>query len=529
MRVIDRRGFLKALAAAGAAFSSMPAARARAELNPPVDAKPRFATDPFSLGVASGYPLPAGMVLWTRLAPAPAEADGGMGRAIVPVRWEIATDEAMRDIVASGSAEAAPEWGHSVHVEPQGLAPDRPYWYRFNAGDAQSAIGRTRTAPALDAAPARLRFAFASCQQYEQGYYGAYRHIVADAPDLIAFLGDYIYEKSWGVKHVRAHTGGEPYTLDDYRVRYALYKSDPDLQAAHRDCPWIVTWDDHEVDNDYANDQPEDGMPAERFLARRTAAYRAYYEHLPLPARMRPDASGAMKIYTRFDWGRLARFHLLDDRQYRSHEACSKRPGGGGSNVVDATECAALADPARTMLGAEQEAWLDAGLAATTSAWNIIAQQTLMAQLDRQAGAGKRVWTDGWDGYPAARRRLLESVAAHKPANPVVIGGDVHSHWVADLKTDFDDPHSPVVASEFCGTSITSQGPTQKYVEAALAENPHLKYGRGDKRGYVRVEITPKQLSADLRAMESVQSADAACSTLVRYIVEDGRPGPQKI
>lgn len=518
MRVFDRRAFLKALAAAG-----MYAAGARAQVNP----KPRFAADPFSLGVASGYPLPSGMVLWTRLAPAPDADDGGMGRDIVPVRWEIASDDAMRAVVASGSAEAAPEWGHSVHVEPQGLAPGRPYWYRFHAGEAQSPIARTCTAPAMEAAPARLRFAFASCQQYEQGYYGAYRHIIADEPDFIVFLGDYIYESSWGRNHVRKHTGGEPYTLEDYRVRYALYKSDADLQAAHHTCPWIVTWDDHEVDNDYANDQPEDGMPRERFLARRAAAYRAYYENMPLPARMRPDGA-QMKIYTRFDWGRLARVHLLDDRQYRAHEVCSKRPAGGGSNVVDTAECAALADPARSMLGAEQEAWLDAGLAGATSGWNLIAQQTLMAQLDRQAGAGKRVWTDGWDGYPAARKRLLESVAARRPANPVVIGGDVHAHYVADLKTDFDDPHAPVVGSEFCGTSITSQGPSQKFVEAALAENTHLKYGRGDKRGYVRVEIKPKQLHADLRAMESVQTRDAACSTLARFVVEDGRPGPQK-
>ena len=519
MPTLDRRRFLQALAAAGA----LGAVGVRAQR----EAKPRFAADPFSLGVASGYPLPGGMVLWTRLAPAPAEDGGGMGRVIVPVRWEIAADEKMRTVVASGSAEAAPEWGHSVHAEPAGLEPDRPYWYRFSAGDAQSPVGRTRTAPAAESAPARLRFAFASCQQYEQGYYGAYRHIVADAPDFIVFLGDYIYESSWGRNHVRKHTGGEPYTLDDYRARYALYKSDPDLQAAHRACPWIVTWDDHEVDNDYANDQSEDGMPAERFLARRAAAYRAYYEHMPLPARMRPGAAG-MRIYTRFDWGRLARFHLLDDRQYRSHEVCSRRPGGGGSNVVDAAECAPLADPSRTMLGAAQEAWLDAGLAAARSGWNVIAQQTLMAQLDRQAGAGKRVWTDGWDGYPLARRRLLESVAARRPANPVVIGGDVHSHWVADLKPDFDDPQSPLVASEFCGTSITSQGPSQKYVEAALAENPHLKYGRGDKRGYVRVDIGAKRLQADLRAMESVQTADAACSTLASYVVEDGRPGPQR-
>jgi alkaline phosphatase D len=519
VRPFDRREFLKALVAAGVSA----AAGACAQVNP----KPRFAADPFSLGVASGYPLPEGLVLWTRLAPAPGEIDGGMERDIVSVRWEIARDELMRDVVASGSIDAMPEWGHSVHAEPAGLAPDRPYWYRFSAGAAQSPVGRTRTAPAADSAPARLRFAFASCQQYEQGYYGAYRHIVADEPDFIAFLGDYIYESSWGRRHVRKHGSGEPYTLADYRARYALYKSDPDLQAAHRACPWIVTWDDHEVDNDYANDQPSDGMPREQFLARRAAAYRACYEHMPLPARMRPDGA-QMKIHTRVDWGRLARVHLLDDRQYRSHQACPRRPGGGGSNVVDAAACAALADPARSMLGAEQEAWLAAGFAQARSGWNLIAQQTLMAQAGRRTEAGRRVWTDGWDGYPAARRRLLEAVAAQRPSNPVVIGGDVHAHWVADLKSDFDDPRSPVVASEFCGTSITSQGPSQKMVEAALTENPHLKYGRGDRRGYVRVEIRAKQLSADLRAMESVQTADAACSTLASFVVEDGRPGPQR-
>ena len=522
MRPLARREFLKALAATGAVFSCATAGGVRAQVN----ARPRFADYPFSLGVASGYPQPDGMVLWTRIAPKPEDDDGGMGRQIVPVRWEIATDEAMRDVAASGSAEAAPEWGHSVHVETRGLAPDRPYWYRFSTGAAQSPIGRTRTAPAADVLPARLRFAFASCQQYEQGYYGAYRYIVADEPDLIAFLGDYIYEKSWGTRHVRRHTGGEPYTLDDYRVRYALYKSDPDLQAAHRACPWIVTWDDHEVDNDYANDESEDGQPRERFLARRAAAYRAYYENMPLPARMRPDGPN-MKIYTRVDWGRLARFHLLDDRQYRSHEVCSKRPDGGGSNVVDVAECPALADPMRSMLGAEQEAWIDAALAATHSRWNLIAQQTLMAQLARLKDGHRRIWTDGWDGYPVARRRLLEAVVRHRPSNPVVIGGDVHAHYVADLKTDFDDAASPVMASEFCGTSITSQGPSQRFVETALADNPHLKFGRGDKRGYVRVEIGAKQLRADLRAMATVKERDAACTTLASFVVEDGRPGPQ--
>ena len=295
---MDRRSFLQALSALG--LSQAIPVRAQSE-------KPRFAEDPFRLGVASGYPQSGGMVLWTRLV-------ANLETAIVPVRWEIADDEAMRKVVARGTAEAHPAWAHSVHVEVSGLEPDRWYWYRFYAGDAASPVARTRTAPVPGAPVSRLRFAFASCQHYEQGWFTAYRHMAADDLDLVVFLGDYIYESSWGREHVRKHNAPEPYTLDDYRARYALYKGDADLQAAHRAFPWIVTWDDHEVDNDYANDRPEDGMPAAQFLLRRAAAYKAYYEHMPLPAAMRPDGPD-MRIYTRLAWGSLANFYLLDDRR----------------------------------------------------------------------------------------------------------------------------------------------------------------------------------------------------------------------
>ncbi|HYI88263.1 MAG TPA: alkaline phosphatase D family protein, partial [Burkholderiales bacterium] len=277
--MFTRRSFLKTLGALGAAR-----------------AMPAFAADPFSLGVASGYPSPEGVVLWTRLGPI-------LDPLAVPVRWEIAADEAMKSIIFSGETRAEPAWAHSVHVEVKGLSPERWYWYRFKTAGAESPVGRTRTAPAADAAGPRLRFAFASCQQYEQGYFGAYRHIAADAPDLVAFLGDYIYESTWGRDHVRKHDAAEPYTLEDYRARYALYRSDRDLQAAHAACPWIVTWDDHEVDNDYADDRPEDGMERAPFLERRAAAYRAYYEHMPLPDRMRPKGPD-MRIHTHLDWGR---------------------------------------------------------------------------------------------------------------------------------------------------------------------------------------------------------------------------------
>jgi alkaline phosphatase D len=510
--MIDRRRFLQALAATGVS----PVLPACAQV-----AAPRFARDPFALGVASGYPHPHGMVLWTRLV-------GIDDPVAVPVRWEIAADAAMRKIVAAGGTHAEPQRAHSVRIEPQGLEPGRWYWYRFRAGEATSPIGATRTAPRPDDTADSLRFAVASCQQYEQGWYAAHRHIAADGPDLVAFLGDYIYESSWGKDHVRKHDAPEPYTLEDYRARYALYKSDPDLQAAHAACPWIVTWDDHEVDNDYADNRPEDGMAPEQFLARRAAAYQAYYEHQPLPARMQPRGPD-MRIYTQLGWGRLARFFVLDDRQYRTWQACVRRGRSGGSNTVDAENCRSLDDPDRTMLGRAQERWLENALAESRARWNVLAQQTRMARFDQKPGPGRRAWTDGWDGYPAARQRLLEFLRERRIANPVVMGGDVHNFQIADLKLDFDDAASPVVASEFVGTSITSQGWAQARLERFLPDNPHMKLVESRYRGYLRVEISEKEMRVDLRAMESVATRDAACRTHSTWAVEDGKPGPQRI
>jgi len=501
--MVDRRRFLVSLGALAASSS----------LSQPN-------SYPFGLGVASGYPTASGVVLWTRLV-------GASARDTVGVRWEIASDEAMKTIVGSGSAIADPAWAHSVHVEPQGLQPDRWYWYRFTAGDAQSPIGRTRTAPPAAAQPARLRFAFASCQHFEQGWFGAYRHMLADEPDLIAFLGDYIYESSWGREHVRKHDAPEPYTLEDYRARYALYKTDPDLQAAHAACPWIVTWDDHEVDNDYADDRSEDGMDKARFLERRAAAYRAYYEHMPLPERMRPKGPD-MRIYTTLDWGTLARFYTLDDRQYRSWHACPRPGRRGGSNTVDIEQCGRLFSPGRSMLGRAQERWLDGALGESRAAWNVLAQQTPMAQFDQKPGPGRRAWTDGWDGYPAARQRLFDSIASRKIKNPVVLGGDVHSFNVNQLKADFDNPDSPVVASEFVGTSITSQAWAQERLNQYLPDNPHMLLVDSRYRGYVRVEVTPGRWTAGLRAMENVQKKDAGCNTLATFVVESGKAGPLK-
>ena len=519
MSPFNRRKFLQALAALGLSHSFP----SQAQLQP----RPRFAADPFSLGVASGYPLPNGLVLWTRLAPVPEAPGGGMAPEVVPVRWEIARDERFAHLAASGTAYATPDWAHSVHVEASGLEPARWYWYRFRAGDASSPVGRARTSPAAGARPDKLRFAFASCQHYEQGYFGAYRHIAKDDLDFVVFLGDYIYESSRVRDQVRRHDGAEPHTLDDYRGRYALYKADPDLQLAHAAFPWIATWDDHEVENDYADDRSENLDHPEWFLARRAAAYKAYYEHMPLRREMLPLGPRA-RLYTRLAFGNLASFHVLDERQHRSPQACP-RPGRGGSNVVDPAECAALADPKRTMLGADQEHWLEAGLNSSRTKWNVLAQQLRLAQFDQKAGPGRQAWTDGWDGYPAARRKLVDFIADNKIANPVVIGGDVHMFYVNDIKRDFDNPASETVASEFVGTAITSQASfTQEMLNRLLPDNPHVKLADSRYRGYARMEITQTRIVTDLRAMESVASRDAACSTLASFVVEDGRPGPQK-
>jgi len=488
-------------------------------------APPRFARDPFSLGVASGAPEPDGFVLWTRLAPEPDQAHGGMPPGPVTVRWEVAEDEGFARIVRSGRTVAHPDLAHSVHVEVQGLKPERWYHYRFLTGDganqAVSPTGRTRTAPPPDALPVRLRFAFASCQQFEQGYFGAYRHMAEEDLDLVLFLGDYIYESSWGRDHVRAHIGGEPKSLAEYRIRHAQYRGDPDLQRMHAAAPWLLAWDDHEVDNDYADDRSEDLDAA--FLARRAAAYRAYFEHMPLRQAARPEGP-AMRLYGRHRFGRLAEFLILDDRQHRAHQACPK-PRRGGSNVVDVERCPDLRDPSRSMLGAAQEKWLDRCFAESRGRWNLIGQQTLFSRADGRPGPGETAWTDGWDGYPVARQRLLDAIQARRLANPVLLGGDVHSNWVCDVKADFADPGSPVVATEFCGTSITSQGRPQAQLDRARDENPHVRLAESGHRGYGVVELTPERCTTTLRTVDTVKLPGQRIATRARFVVESGRPG----
>ncbi|HZW13868.1 MAG TPA: alkaline phosphatase D family protein [Noviherbaspirillum sp.] len=497
----------------------------------PGAAKTRFASYPFSLGVASGSPRPTSVVLWTRILPDPLNPESS-GEHPLGVRWEMAEDEGFRQIAANGTATALPELAHSVHVEVTGLRPDRWYWYRFMLGDAVSPTGRTRTAPASDALPASLRFAFASCQHWEFGQYAAHRHIAAEAPDLVAFLGDYIYE--WGpydLAHPAAprRRSHETFTLAEYRARYAQYKSDQNLQSSHHAAPWIVTWDDHEVANDYGNDRDERLDP--RFMERRAAAYQAFYEHMPIRLPKLPEHAqrfAHLQIYDSYDWGCLARFHVLDSRQYRSRHACQHRERGGSASVT--ADCRERGAAGRSLLGKEQEAWLAEGFESSSAKWNVIAQQTLMAQASQVPITSLddgRFWNDGWDGYPAARQRLLESLAKHRVNNPVVISGDVHSFFAAELRPDFSRPAShgnPVVATEFCGTSVTSSSRPQARTDQYVAHNPHIKYGRSDHRGYVMVELTSARMSVHFKALHDVRSTDSAISTLASFAVDGGKP-----
>ena len=457
------------------------------------------------------------MVLWTRL----------MGAGLperVPVQWELAADERFTRVVARGEEMAESAWAHSVHAEPVGLAPDRWYFYRFTALDQQSETGRTRTAPAADAASERLRFVITSCQRYDVGHYAAWRHIAAADLDLVMFLGDYIYESRSGRDAIRRHEAGEVFTLDQYRARYATYKSDPALRAAHAALPWMLIWDDHEVSNDYAGLRGRD--LAVDMVARRTAAYRAYWEHLPFPKSARPTGAD-MRIVGRTDWGSLARIHRVDDRQYRDPQACPK-PGFGGSNTVRLADCPELLDPKRSLLGSEQERWLAEGWD-TSRPWNLLMQQSLMARFawSDPASGGATYWTDPWYGYAPSRARLLGSAAQKKLQGLVVLGGDVHSHYVSDLKADYDDLRAPVVASEFCGSSITSLALAQSRVDAALPFNPHIRYARSDQRGYMRFELTRHQLRASIEVVDKPLDPASGVTTAARFVVEPGRPGPQ--
>lgn len=513
----DRRRILTGLAVAGAFSILSPFARSAG-----VDY-------PFTLGVASGDPLPDGFVIWTRLAPLFNDADGRGGlRRAVPVRWRVASDAAMTRIVRQGEVMATERFAHSVHVEVAGLEAGRPYWYQFDGLGAQSPVGQARTTPPVQAM-ASARVGFVSCSHWERGYFSAYRHLAAEQPDLVFFLGDYIYDSSFAPesgKVFRSHGSGNAVSLSDYRNRYALYKTDPDLQALHAAAPSVATWDDHEVQNDYANQWSQDPkIPVTQFLQQRAAAYQAFYEHMPLRASSVPKGPD-MRIYRRLDYGRLARFHVLDGRQYRSEQPCILANGSHQGHIADNT-CSDLRDPRRTMLGWEQEAWLDRGFAESKAQWNVIAQDLLVAPLAQRDLTNHKPgrWTDGWDGYMANRERMFASIQRRQLKNPVFWGGDIHSFWTTDLHADANDLDSPIVATEFVGSSVTSDGPPFEAYKALLPLNPHVRFFDSRQRGYVSVDITEQKMLTHFRVITDPRDPTATVSTLKSFAVEPGRPG----
>jgi alkaline phosphatase D len=519
----DRRLLLTKGAALGAALALTGPAKAISKL--PASPYPNALPYPFTLGVASGEPRSHAVVLWTRLAPAPEVGDGGMPGMDVLVHYEVATDDGFHHIVHQGWTLAPAADAHTIHLDLNGLAPGWSYYYRFHAADYTSPVGRTRTAPAPGAVPDALRFAVTSCQDFEDGLYTAHRHLADETLDLVVFLGDYIYEGAPrpGSNKVRHHTGaGEPVTLPEYRVRYALYKSDPDLQTAHAAHPWVVSFDDHEVDNDWGGDIPQDPDRQSRdaFLARRAAAFQAWWEHQPLRHFQRPHDSGIL-AFRAIDYGSLARFYVLDTRQYRS----LTEPCGYGTGPV----CDAVFDPARTMLGTQQERWLMAELAASRTRWNFLAQQVPIARLDVGEPDGEmELKLDKWDAYPVARRRLLEFIGKVRPGNPVVLTGDLHDGWAAHIKPDFDDPTSPVVASEFIGQSMSSDGDSTDESGDGEAvrlngRNPHVIF-HDNHRGYLRCTLSASSLRADFRAVDVVSVPGAAIYTRASFVMVDGNP-----
>ncbi|HZG56338.1 alkaline phosphatase D family protein [Paenibacillus sp.] len=474
---------------------------------------PAFVGYPFSLGVASGDPLPDGVVLWTRLAPDPLHR-GGMPNETVPVQWELAADDRFAEPVQRGVAYARPELGHSVHVETSGLAANQVYYYRFRYGDEISPTGRTKTLPPSDALATRCAFAFASCQNYEDGYFTAYRHMSHEDLDFVLHLGDYIYEGGAKFSGVRRHEGGETVTLADYRNRYALYRSDPDLQAAHAAFPWIAVLDDHEVDNNWAGAGSPESGPIDRFVRRRAAAFQAYYEHMPLRMSSMPNG-GSMRLYRRFQYGTLATFHVLDTRQYRDAQA--DRRNWGPPNERMRRE-------ARTLLGEEQEAWLLDGLTESGAVWNVAAQQVFFARRDGDLTDGVSVSKDAWDGYPAARERILRCVRERRVRNFMVLTGDVHANWANEILSDFDRPTSKPIGVEWVGTSISSAGDGSdrtSRTDAELAHNPHLKFFNGN-RGYVVCRVNADEWRTDYRIVPYVTRRGAPVLTRATFVVASG-------
>lgn len=483
---------------------------------------PKFAENPFQLGVTSGDPTATGVVLWTRLATHPMEPFGGMSADLVEVSWVVAEDEALTKVVKQGKTLATPQLGHSVHIEVEGLKPGHWYFYQFRSGDVKSPVGRTRTMPARHSLPDQFKFAFASCQNYEHGYFTAYEDMAKQNPDLVVHLGDYIYEYKGKDKMVRKHQGNEIQSLDDYRIRHSQYRLDPLLNGMHAQCPWVVTWDDHEFDNNCAgNISEEEGVDPIEFLKRRANAYQAYYEMMPLRRQSLPKGPD-MVLYRTIRCGQLAEFFVLDTRQYRTDQ-----PNGDKKSPLNEE----ARRETNSLLGSRQGGWLKSQMLESTGVWNVLAQQVMMGVENISRTDEAAYSMDQWPGCYAERNELMRFMESRRISNPVVLTGDIHTNWVNDLRIDDLDPQSKVVATEFVGTSISSGGDGSAivpYLDLLKSRNPGVKY-HGTQRGYVLCTLTPESWQSDYRVVDKVTTKDGNVTTNASFVVESGQAGAKPV
>lgn len=478
---------------------------------------------PFHLGVASGFPTADSVVLWTRLAIFPGQPAAGLPPLDFPLRYELAEDEGFRRIIARGDLKAEAALSHSARVQVQGLRPARDYWYRFTAGQHTSAVGRTRTLPAARDRVAALRIAVACCQHYEAAYYAAWRHAAAESPDLIVHVGDYIYATGPGnANRGRRHDTPRCHTLEDYRRRYALYKSDPALQAAHLAAPWFLIWDDHEVQNNYSGETSGRVEEPALYFERRAAAYQAWFENMPVPPSWAPR-DGRVRVHGRVSLGSLAELYLLDQRQYRSAQACPRPPQLGGLRLP--AGCAERLESSRSMLGMEQERWLAGELRTQAAApWTLLAQGTQVSHMNQGTPDAVEYWSDGWTGYPAARQRLVESLQQGKGGVPVVLSGDIHAFIAAGIHAVPERADTPLVAAEFGASSISSDPIAQDSLDAWRAASPGIQRLDGRHRGYLSLTLTPRALRADLVGVVNPLQADSPCRSVGSHVIEAGNP-----
>ncbi|MFF9108404.1 alkaline phosphatase D family protein [Streptomyces sp. NPDC014805] len=529
-----RRTVVKAAAATAVLAGPLAAA---------LPARAASAAPAFLHGVASGDPLPDGILLWTRVTPVPEAIPGSGTGPDTEVAWVVATDRALTDVVARGTVVATAASDHTVKADVRGLRPATDYYFRFSAGGTDSPVARTRTAPAADAPVAGLRFGVVSCANWEAGHFAAYRHLAARS-DLDAWLhlGDYIYEYGSGEyaargtvvrPHAPAH---EILTLADYRIRHATYKTDPDLQALHLKAPVVAIWDDHEfADNAWSGGAVNHTEGAEgTWAARQAAAKQAYFEWMPV----RPALAGT--TYRRLRFGKLADLSLLDLRSFRSQQAAT------ASGSVD--------DPDRTITGRAQLDWLKAGLKASDTTWRLVGNSVMispfavgslsadllkpLAKLLGLPQEGIAINTDQWDGYTDDRRELLAHLRANAIRNTVFLTGDIHMAWANDVPVDAGTyPLSPSAATEFVVTSVTSdnlddivkapEGTVSALASPVIrAANRHVHWVDTDRHGYGVLDLTTERAQMDYYVLSDRTDPDATSAWVRSYRT---RSGTQKV